>query len=277
MTYSETVGILAQMLHELQSTFGDILDLGLLSQPVVAVATPYLPGLYQEDLDDALYLNGITTPLSLDDIRFEAHLSRPIAALAGNSLGLCASFTDLLNCVAEEADLPTQSILTIHFGPHALDLSITLETKVAKQPPLQWRDENPYYSPDLGLSALPSYSSDEAYWGAIYSAIQGILLDFWVVPPSGYALTTVLLTGEHALNERLLRTIARVFAELFGNTEKPPVVYDGGAAVQPEGVVARGAAELAWRVSEQRWNSDVAGKAPGGVGVGIGTRDEGLA
>lgn len=142
---SDTVGILSRMLSELKAASRATLDL---DHPVevVALATPHLPGLYQEDLNDALTLADITTPVSLDDIRFEAHLSRSVAAMAGNNLGLCKDFIDIPPCIDEEAHMTSQNVLTLHFGPDALDLFVDIGVRVAKQPPQQYRDEPAYVS-----------------------------------------------------------------------------------------------------------------------------------
>ena len=138
------------MLFSLKHAAEDHLDLPE-TPSFVALSTPYLPGLYQEDLNDALTLAGLTTPFSIGDIRFEAQLSRSIAALAGNGLGLCENFTSLSACIDEEAEMPSKNILTIHLGPDALDLSVDFYVKAAKQPPLQYRDESPYVSLPLLL------------------------------------------------------------------------------------------------------------------------------
>lgn len=101
------------------------------------------------------------------------------------------------------------------------------------------------------------------------------MYDYWITG-GGNELHAVLLTGEHALDRRLLKVVARVFADMLGNPKNPPIIYDGkhgsgdsDSEKGTKGVVARGAAELAWRVSQQSWTWETVGRKPGTEGMGI--------
>ena len=127
---SETVRILSDhiiYLHEEvvgnHETFYQTLGLRV---DAALVSTPHLPGLYQEDILDAIEYGGshaIAGGLALTPINGRSGYDQPrsvLAAMAGNGWGICKNYTNIPACEAEENSMPTKRVFTIEFTNSSL-------------------------------------------------------------------------------------------------------------------------------------------------------------
>ena len=76
----------------------------------VVTAYPLLPGLCNEDIDDALQYVGLTA-LTDRKLVFQPHEAS--ATYVGYGFGLCKDYTDFDLCKIEEKELPHEHTLTV--------------------------------------------------------------------------------------------------------------------------------------------------------------------
>lgn len=86
------------------------------------VAAPDLPGLCEEDIDDALEHAGLK---SLNVYNLFGHLFATSAAWAGSALGMCSIYTDFYECEDEERHFTAHQALVLSFFRRAFGTSMS--------------------------------------------------------------------------------------------------------------------------------------------------------
>ncbi|KAJ4303942.1 hypothetical protein N0V88_001543 [Collariella sp. IMI 366227] len=118
------VGILASLLSSLKSTTSAALSTSPITH--VAITHPPIPALFTSlNLADAFLHAGLQHNW-LGDARGmqPKHISQSHATLAGNGMGLCESYTDLLRCWGEGAEMPERWVLYASLTRHVLDVRV---------------------------------------------------------------------------------------------------------------------------------------------------------
>ena len=109
---SEVAGILATLIGDLRGQVEARLG-GVGSVTRALVATPRLPGLTYDDLNDAMEYVGLE--LLVTHKHISEIVSETSAAFTGAGLGLCQRYDDLESCGDEEADMPYALILRVSY------------------------------------------------------------------------------------------------------------------------------------------------------------------
>ncbi|KAI0125747.1 hypothetical protein BJ170DRAFT_725351 [Xylariales sp. AK1849] len=219
---SGDVGTLSNMIHALRdqtSTF--------VGEPVsaAAISIPHLTALYCEDVHDAFeYLSLVY--LEFYPYSFFRPLPATIAAYAGNGLGLCRDYRDVVACKEEESNISQQYALAISYTYTSL---ITSHVSVA----------HAYYLEEIhkaeNLRLGYDARHEEAHWEAVRD-----MLEFPVIDPPVKNNSMVLVLGDAAEKPRFRESLEKVIADVFG--DEPEIVDQ-----QPEFSAAKGTAELAKR------------------------------
>lgn len=115
------VEIVATVIEKLRSAVDEELESGSMNKVLLTV--PYLPGLYYEDLEDAMEYTGLTMLSS------HKHIGSMVpevgAAFAGSGYGLCQHYDDLDVCEDEEADMPFYEILALSLSQVSFSAAYT--------------------------------------------------------------------------------------------------------------------------------------------------------
>ena len=211
------------------------------------VSTPHLPGLYQEDILDAIEYSGshaIAGGLALTPINGRSGYDQPrnpLAAMAGNGWGLCRNYTNVLACEAEEKSMPTKRVFTIEFT----NSSLHTDLQSIKNPHLHYESYSPVTSQTtFSLSCTiteNTHNKDEAEqnWQAMISFLLQLPLAAQVAGES--PITHVQVLSECFVPEYWGWLLLDVFDGLEQEPDFEPAIVD------PLWVAARGARELAVR------------------------------
>jgi len=230
---TEDVGTIANVLITLRS----MAELHLAQDVTAAVtATPNLPGLGREDLEDAMEYARMKLLRSYNYFGDVDEVSAAYAAL-GN--GLCQYPEDIQSCEDEGRDMPYYRVLSISFT----QLLLSLKMSSCGSPALcsVYISEDDF---DLGLRFKNSYGPEWSYWTAVRRSIRR-----FAELQSG--IDKLQLCGEAASNENFLEALRSALRDLEPRTE---VAIGGSGRLEPLSLAARGAAELAKRFQVMTWN-----------------------
>jgi hypothetical protein len=189
---------------------------------------PNLPGLEQEDLQDALQHIGLRALVTHKHSRYVWETS---AAFAGMGFGLCAHPEDCDACEDEEADMPFRHILALSLTDRSFGAAYTYTQSAF------WSShETESVQFELGLEN----EGEEAYWDRMREVIVGVGRE------AKRPLDTLLLLGEGAGHPEFVKTVQEALLKLYPGSGPGPSVRLWGQG-DPLYVAARGAAEFAKR------------------------------
>lgn len=192
----------------------------------VLTTMPKLPGLEEEDLQDALEHVGLRGLVTHKHIRYVFEIS---AAFAGEGFGLCAHPENCDSCEIEEADMPFRQILAISLT----NTSFTAVYTYAQSAFVSWYEAETVDF-ELGLEN----EGGQEYWDKICDGIVSVGRE------AKAPLDTLLLLGEGAAHTTFVKTLDEAWEKLYpGNG--PSVKFLRGE--DPLYAAARGAAEFAKR------------------------------
>lgn len=222
---SQDVGFLAKMLSDLRTRVEEQTGRPIES---AALTTLNLVALYQEDLQDAFEYVGLrylNFPVRYD-VSYETS-----TAYAGYGYGLCSNYTDRNACKHEQEEMPSEVVMAVLYTRTVLTVSLSI-TKSA------------YYLYEPLNRHLLDFSLgydgpglQKEYWDAVGSKLEQILVE----NPYYQRPAKVLLMGDSVRVETFQRILKKV---LHNQTAEMPDIL----SEDPEGVAAKGAAELAKRV-----------------------------
>ena len=226
---SPDVGHLAKMLSDLRTLVEE-----QIGEPIesAGAATLNLVALYPEDLQDAFEYVGLrylTFPVRYDT------LYETSAAYAGYGYGLCSDYTDRITCKQEQVDMPSDVVMAVLYTRTALTVSLS----VMKSAYYLYEPLDRHLSDfSLGYDARSLSTDEEDYWDAVRAKLEQIMIK----NPYYERPAEVLLMGDCVCDEKFQRTLQ----EALGNqmAQLPDILIE-----DPENVAAKGAAELAKRVS----------------------------
>ncbi|KAH8585747.1 hypothetical protein B0O99DRAFT_706830 [Bisporella sp. PMI_857] len=233
------VGIIANLTSQLRVTINN--KLGSNSIERVFVVVPRLPGLFWEDVSDALEYSGLSGIIS--NKHMGGLVSEISASFAGMGYGLCEHYDDPDTCEDEEAEMPYSHILELSLSRVSFDAAYTYMQSA-------WRSdiENQRFRFDLGLDNLPHDQYDrEVYWENIRKTIVEI------GKASHRPLTHVLMLGDVVDNHEYIRTVQDALMELIPHEltrESIMPFAKNHQSLNSLYVAARGAAEFAKRMQE---------------------------
>ena len=231
---TEDVGVISNMLEQLRLTCENKLGY---SVTAAVTATPTLPGMTTEDLEDAMEYAGLA---SLKSYNYFGDVSETSAAFAGYGFGLCSNSRDLEACEEEEAEMPLRRVLAVGLTDTTLSVAYT----VLQHAHSSWEAKS-VLDDALGLEALNSQPDAASYWNSVRTAITK------VAAVASEPLDTLLLLGEHGANEKLLDTI-REALDNFSSVGRS-INVQSSASLDPLYVTAKGAAIFAKRFQEMPW------------------------
>ena len=201
-----------------------------------AVSVSHLVALYQDDLQDAMEYVG------LDYITIYGYF-RPVlweaaVGFAGHGLGLCEHWQDADRCKEEYQHIPQRSVLTVHYAPNALTLSLAkLKSPLSLWEP-GWRH---YENFTLGAMHESEKAPQESeYWKTLRSAFEFFLLQQTGVYEPAH---TLIFLGESAPASNK-EPFAQLFYSVLDKVQPRPLQV---FLRDPTHVAARGTAELVKR------------------------------
>jgi hypothetical protein len=221
---SYEVAVLANVIRHLRSKLES--DYGISISEAVFTSS-HLVALYQDDLEDAAWNVGIkyVTPKS----QFQPILWETATAYAGHGLGICEHWQDEDRCKEEEAQLPSITILAVHYSRNALTVSLPkIWAAVAVWEPDYRHIENF----TLGSDVISGYSNPEDYWTDVRGALSGTMLEFTSFPKP----TKILITGDKAYGY-FMEFLEETIKDHIGSV--PPIISEDAVVV-----AAKGAAEF---------------------------------
>ncbi|KAF2162478.1 hypothetical protein M409DRAFT_27103 [Zasmidium cellare ATCC 36951] len=234
---SEEIGALARVLIGLKGPVNKALgDLGPLKY--ATIATPYLPALFNEDLDDIAEYAGfqLITPFKLSGDSEHKAITDINFSFCGMRLGNCQSFTN--QTVNQELDVSPES------DDEILSVSYSIDMLTAHVSPLGGF-ANYFYAasgiadPWLGRGALEMYSSPHEYWTAVgYALVNATDSYSW----RAARLSRVVVHSESATDPDFQRVLRENVTKYQISKSMPPVSMDS-----PLYAAALDAAELGKR------------------------------
>lgn len=224
---SSDVAVLSRVLQQVLNLQAADPKISLRADSVV-ISYPALYGLSQEDIADAASYLGLT-------ILSGNHHYQPrsiVAAYAGHGLGLCEDYDDQETCRQEGLELPVREVLLVEYTEHAL----FLHAKVMREA---------YELANRGITILTDFSlghvEESKRADAIGQAVRQFLQEKYknVGVPDKF---TAIMTG-NTINKQITGAIEKAAQNLGCDIDI--------LNTEPEYIVARGAAELAWRSLER--------------------------
>jgi hypothetical protein len=230
---TEEVGTIANVLIQLRAMAEE--SLGHSINATVA-ATPPLPGLTEEDLDDAMEYAGLKL---VRRYNFYGPVHEAAAAIAGAGHGLCADPKDIESCEDEERYMRGFGLLSLSFT----DFLLSLEWDVCSAAHRCWviRTEPNF---GLGLRYRYLYPDPVVYWNEVHKWI------YEFVRPNAQGIDRLQLLGDKASNEDFLDALRHALRDL---EPKLAVTLDESEKLDPLSLAAKGAAEFAKRFQEMTW------------------------
>ena len=222
------IGVLANLMSQLRTLVDTRLGAGTTKS--VLLTMPNLPGLEQEDLQDALEHIGLRALVTHKHIGYVWETS---AAFAGMGFGLCAHPEDCDACEDEEADMPFR---------HILALSLTNRSFSAAYTYMQSAFWSSHEAESVRFELGLENEGEEAYWDRMREVIVGVGRE------AKRPLDTLLLLGEGAGlpgHPEFVKTVQEALLKLYPRSG-PSIIRLWGRG-DPLYVAARGAAEFAKR------------------------------
>lgn len=187
---------------------------------------PNLPGLEQEDLQDALEHIGLHALITHKHVGYVMETS---ATFAGMGFGLCAHPKDCDVCEDEEADMPFR---------HVLALSLTNRSFGVAHTYMQSAFWNSHEAESVQFELGLKNKGKEAYWDRMLETIVS------VGRKATRPLDTLLLSGEGAEHPEFVKTVQKALLKLYSGSEPSVGLW---TRRDPLYIAARGAAEFAKR------------------------------
>ncbi|TVY94428.1 hypothetical protein LAWI1_G000759 [Lachnellula willkommii] len=221
------VGILANLMSQLHTLVDAHLGAGTTKS--VLPTMPNLPGLEQEDLQDALQHIGLRALVTHKHGRYVWETS---AAFAGMGFGLCAHPEDCDACEDEEADMPFR---------HTLALSLTNRSFSAAYTHMQSAFRSSHEAESVRFELGLEKQGEETYW----ERLREVIVD--VGQETERPLDTLLLLGEGAGLPEFARTVQDALTRLLELNIGSEVNIRLSRQGDPLYIAARGAADFAKR------------------------------
>ena len=230
---SADVGAISTVISHLRELTESRLSITISS---AAVSVPHLVALYQDDIQDAMeYVR-----LGYIEIYgyFRPVLWEAAVGFAGHGLGLCEHWQDAAKCRQEYQDIPQRSVLTVHYAPNALTLSLAkLKSPLSLWEP-GWRH---YENFTLGSMYEPEKTLQESeYWKTLRDAFEFFLLQQTGVYEPAH---TLIFLGESAPASAHEPFAQLLYSVLDKVQPRPLQVF----SKDPTHVAAKGTAELVKR------------------------------
>lgn len=227
----------------------------------VLVSFPFLPGLYEKDVLDALQFENILGPAIWQSVTPYSEYNHPhtaAAAYAGHGLGLCNNYTDIGACRKQEEEMQEEKVYTITYTNNSMHA--TLSRISALRPEYEAYDPTrAAMSFSLGYSSLGARKEEHYYWAKICVFLAQLPRSFQHDGP----ITKVVLVGDGILREDPLTLAAVVEDVLTDYQTHPAEVF----ADDPVFASALGARRMA-----VRWQSMHVGEAGGAETPHLGLR-----
>ena len=205
-----------------------------------AMSAPHLAAIYQDDIQDILTY----ARLEHVTIRSNSHpvLWETAAAYAGHGLGLCKDFCDAVKCRQELADYPHRTILSVHYAPNALTLSLAVVWAAPSLWEPSYRRRDNFY---LGSEEARGGPWDGDFWQEYYwERLRDEISDFFAHDVDAYLpAQIVMFLGESAPVDKDEPFARLVMKSLEEYQALPSEVYYKNATT----VTAKGTAELVKR------------------------------
>lgn len=187
---------------------------------------PNLPGLEEEDLQDALQYIGLRALVTHKHVRYVWETS---AAFAGMGFGLCVHPEDCDACEDEEADMPFRYVLA---------LSLTNKSFSAAYTYMQSAFWSSHEAESVRFELGLENEEEEMYWDKVKEAIVGVGWE------AKRPLDTLLLLGEGVGHPEFVKTVQEALLKLYQGSGPNIRSWGLGESLY---VAARGAAEFAKR------------------------------
>ncbi|KAI9892316.1 MAG: hypothetical protein M1814_001515 [Vezdaea aestivalis] len=177
----------------------------------IFVSKPPVIGLYDEDIEDALRLEGLRL------IKGHASLShqRDIAtSYAAASLGLVSNYQDVETCQVEEAQLPLSIAISITFTRYFLGATVSSMIRANAAGHGDNLGQDLFVDFGAGLDRMGSFSAPNFYWLHICNRLASVVSKGYckgfIRGDTGGEYDTVLVTGECGGDERFLKILRGV-------------------------------------------------------------------
>lgn len=230
---TEDVGTIAEVLQQLYLRTNEVLGEKI---TVAVIVWPNLPGLTNEDVEDAMEYVGLRLLTSYNSGR---HIFESSAAYGASGHGLCSKPEDIEACEDENIDIQTRYIFTVSFSKALLSLMYS-HIQVA----YQGYEYLTAYEYDLGLESMDDYPDPATYW----AKVTHIIREF--VKLIGYADYLQVL-GESATNEDFVDALQDA---LRGTDLTNTTLLTSSKDLDPLTLSSRGAAEFAKRFQIMTWD-----------------------
>lgn len=231
---TKDIELLAHILEDMRYTTS-----AALGKPVFKVlpSTPWLPNLHPEDFEEAFQVAGLEL---LHSFGYYGTLQQANAAWAGMGNGLCEHWRDYDLCQDEEDEMGYKEALLVSFTAEELlveHLAIWDVHRVGKYGTKRY--------PDLGYRAWRDNVKNETFWDLLgEKALQ-------MARVTG-RVDELLLLGEYGEEKLFLDALWKALGSEFDVQEMWRSLQT--EQFSAEFVAARGAAELARREQNLRWD-----------------------
>jgi len=208
---SRNVEILSKFIKRLWTSTMNKLQIDF---DTVVISLPQVPGhnlnrddQQEEDIKDALDYIGLGLVNWCPNL-----LRHSQAAFAGYGLGLCKDYIHVSDCWAELQNLPLKWVLIVIYTHAALGttlsgLNIAVISEYYSASNLDW---------EAGSNMLSRWNSSEEYWAHVKDFIQQLPREW------PFKLTSFLLAGEDALDEKFYEVVTDALQELYD--PEPPQI-----------------------------------------------------
>jgi hypothetical protein len=221
---SYEVGVLANVIKHLRSQLESAFGIHITE---AVFAASHLAALYQDDLEDTAFNQGIRYVTPMDE--FHDMVWETSAAYAGHGLGLCEHWRERERCWEENARFPEVTLLALHYSRSALTVSLA---------PVN--DANSVWEPDyrhvenftLGRDAAANYYDVRDYWADVRRYVVIIMENY-----PGFSKPEVIMITGDAADAEFMENLEEAMMDHMGRM--PEVISDESVVV-----AAKGAAEF---------------------------------
>jgi hypothetical protein len=231
---TEDVGTIAGVLQQLFLRTNEVLGEKVTAAVIVR---PNLPGLTNEDVDDAMEYVGLKTLTSYNSW---GHISEPAAAYGASGHGLCSKPEDIEACEDENVDMHARFIFTVSFSKALLSLSYGYIVVAYQGGP----EYMTVYEYDLGLESKDEYPDAATYWAKVTHIIREFVKLIGVAD-------FLQVLGESAANKDFVDALRNA---LMGSDSTNTTLLTPPTHPDPLTLGSRGAAEFAKRFQVMTWN-----------------------